>query len=304
MSRRTLMTIAVAVAVAAAGTVGGISWWQSRTPTGPECQVPSTLTSDNGVTVVAPLGLTAAQLQHASTINAVGLGREVPTRGRIIALATAWQESSMRNIDYGDRDSVGLFQQRPSQGWGEPGELLDPVFAATAFYDALERVSGWEKLPLTEAAQAVQRSGHPEAYAKWETDSAAIVGALSGEIPLEVTCRRGALASTATAPQRMSLNNSYDVSLPLADLLAAARAEFAPGDVIIFAAHDDTATLSLRLPDTPPQAAARALAAWMVAHATAFEVEMVVVGDQQWENHQWHGGDGEPDTVTVRLTAQ
>lgn len=78
-----------------------------------------------------------------------------------IALATALQESALRNIDYGDRDSLGLFQQRPSQGWGTPAQIMDPVYSAGVFYDRLAEVPGYSRLPLTVAAQRVQRSGFP-----------------------------------------------------------------------------------------------------------------------------------------------
>ncbi|GAB3848670.1 hypothetical protein GCM10027610_070610 [Dactylosporangium cerinum] len=91
------------------------------------------------------------------------------------------QESGLRNlVDLGannDHDSLGLFQQRPSQGWGSPAQLLDPVWAASRFYDALLRVTGWQQLPLTVAAQRVQRSAYPDAYAKWEPAAAALVAA-------------------------------------------------------------------------------------------------------------------------------
>ena len=124
--------------------------------------------------------LTVVQLQHASTINAVGLSRGIPERGRIIAVATAYQESSLRNRPDGDRDSVGLFQQRPSQGWGTAEQIMDPIYAAGKFYDALLEVPDWQDMSLTDAAQAVQYSGFPDAYAKWEPQATTLVRALSG----------------------------------------------------------------------------------------------------------------------------
>ena len=96
-------------------------------------------------------------------------------QGWIIAVATAMQESSLVNLTGGDRDSVGLFQQRPSQGWGTPEQLHDPTYAAGKFYDKLLTVAGWQTMPLTEAAQAVQRSAYPEAYAKWEQPATTLV---------------------------------------------------------------------------------------------------------------------------------
>lgn len=126
-------------------------------------------------------GLDAAQLANAGTIIGVGRQLGVPRRGLVVAIATAMQESTLRNLTYGDRDSVGLFQQRPSSGWGNVAELTTPAVAARKFYTALLDVPGWEGMPVTVAAQRVQRSAFPLAYAKWEALAAALVGtALSG----------------------------------------------------------------------------------------------------------------------------
>ena len=136
-----------------------------------------------------PLTLDAVQLHHASTINAVGMARGLPERARIIAIATAWQESNLRNLDHGDLDSLGLFQQRPSAGWGTVDQILDPARAAAVFYggpgdpngDAtrgLLDIPGWDALPYAEAAQAVQISAHPDRYAAWEQQAYAWISAL------------------------------------------------------------------------------------------------------------------------------
>ncbi len=117
---------------------------------------------------VPGLDAPAEQIPHAKTIQATGVAMNVPPRGQVVALATALQESGLRNLNYGDRDSLGLFQQRPSQGWGSATEVLDPVHASTKFYEGLKKVAGWESLSVIQAAQAVQLSGYPEAYAKWE----------------------------------------------------------------------------------------------------------------------------------------
>ncbi|MCM4083900.1 hypothetical protein [Paractinoplanes hotanensis] len=113
----------------------------------------------------------AEQLANARTIVSVGAERRISARGQIIALATAMQESGLRNLAGGDRDSIGLFQQRPSQGWGTPSQIGDPVYAAGKFYDKLATIRGWHTMPLTDAAQAVQGSALPNAYAKWEDDA-------------------------------------------------------------------------------------------------------------------------------------
>ncbi|MFD9592551.1 C40 family peptidase [Kitasatospora sp. NPDC059973] len=129
-------------------------------------------------TPVSGLNEPTTQIPNAKVIVATGIAMQVPARGQVIALATALQESGLQNLGYGDRDSLGLFQQRPSQGWGTPAQLQDPVYASTAFYKALLKVDGWQQLPLTEAAQAVQKSGYPDAYAKWESLASALQQAI------------------------------------------------------------------------------------------------------------------------------
>jgi LysM repeat protein len=127
---------------------------------------------------------------NATVIVNVGRDLGVPDYGIVIALATAMQESSLRNIDWGDRDSVGLFQQRPSTGWGSAEQIMDPMFASKAFYGGpsnpnpgrtrgLLDYSGWQSMDLTDAAQKVQRSAYPEAYAKWEASAWAWLEELS-----------------------------------------------------------------------------------------------------------------------------
>jgi hypothetical protein len=129
------------------------------------------------------------QTMNAATIAAVGTGRGMPERAVTIALATALQESQLVNIRHGDLDSIGLFQQRPSQGWGTRKEILDPTYAAGVFYKHLAKVNDYEKLPLTVAAQRVQRSGYPEAYAKHEPDATLLSAALTGQSAATLTCQ-------------------------------------------------------------------------------------------------------------------
>jgi peptidoglycan DL-endopeptidase CwlO len=127
-------------------------------------------------------GLDGDQLGNARIIIATGAALSVPDRGVVVALATAMQESTLRNLPNGDRDSVGLFQQRPSAGWGTVAELTTPSIAATKFYDALLQVPGWQSMPVTSAAQIVQRSAFPLAYAKWEPLATSLVAAAGGNI--------------------------------------------------------------------------------------------------------------------------
>lgn len=120
--------------------------------------------------------LDAEQLRNAQTIMRVGYSMGASQRDIIIGLMTAMQESTLRNLDYGDRDSLGLFQQRPSQGWGSPSQVRNPVYAARKFFENLLRLDDRGRMRLTEAAQAVQRSAFPDAYAKWESLARAIAG--------------------------------------------------------------------------------------------------------------------------------
>ncbi|WP_055590515.1 C40 family peptidase [Peterkaempfera griseoplana] len=125
-------------------------------------------------------GMEAPQVQipQARTIVATGLAMDVPARAQVVALATALQESGLRNLPSDDRDSLGLFQQRPSQGWGTAEQIQDPVYASNRFYAHLLRVPGWQQLTIAQAAQVVQHSANPDAYARWEPLATALQQAL------------------------------------------------------------------------------------------------------------------------------
>src|SRR5688572_10878349 len=131
--------------------------------------------------------LTIEQAENASLIAAVGVSRGLPARAVSIALATAFQESKLVNVDHGDRDSLGLFQQRPSQGWGTEEQVQDVYYATNKFYDELQKVDGYQEMRITEAAQEVQRSGFPEAYEDHAEDARAIASALTGYSPAGFT---------------------------------------------------------------------------------------------------------------------
>jgi len=135
---------------------------------------------------VAMISVPLSEEMRASARIIIDVGRVlgIPDQGIVIALAAAAQESGLRNVHHGDLDSLGLFQQRPSEGWGTPEEVVDPVRAATAFYGGatnpnagrtlgLLDIADWESLTVTQAAQAVQRSSHPDHYAKWEASARA-----------------------------------------------------------------------------------------------------------------------------------
>jgi hypothetical protein len=132
--------------------------------------------------------VTVEQAANAATIAAVAARRGLPARAATIALATAMQESKLRNLDYGDRDSLGLFQQRPSQGWGTEAEVMDPVHAANSFYAELVKIDGYKTMDINDAAQRVQRSGHPRGYARHESRARALASTLMGYSPAGFTC--------------------------------------------------------------------------------------------------------------------
>jgi cell wall-associated NlpC family hydrolase len=115
------------------------------------------------------------QLTNAATIIKVGRSKSIPLWGQVIAVAVAMQESHLRNPPDGDADSIGLFQQRPSQGWGTPTQLSSPAYQAGRFFDTLTTVPAWQSLPLTVAAQDVQKSANPDAYAHWTDDALTLV---------------------------------------------------------------------------------------------------------------------------------
>ncbi|GAA4843361.1 hypothetical protein GCM10023201_37660 [Actinomycetospora corticicola] len=146
--------------------------------------------------------LNQIQRDTAGTIIGVAKGMDAPPRAWVVALATAMQESRMglAGIDVAvDHDSLGVFQQRPSQGWGSPDQVRDPVYATRTFLTRLLAVPGWADLPVTRAAQIVQRSAFPEAYAKWEPLAASLVGDLAGVQGAIRPCAEGPTAGVATA---------------------------------------------------------------------------------------------------------
>jgi murein DD-endopeptidase MepM/ murein hydrolase activator NlpD len=136
---------------------------------------------DSKLPRIRPYG--AAQIRNAAVIINVGADQKLPPRAWVIAVATAMQESRLTNLGNlgkrNDHDSLGLFQQRPSSGWGRPQQVRDPVYASTKFYEKLKTVDGWDKMSLTDAAQKVQRSAYPDAYAKHEPLATRIVNQLA-----------------------------------------------------------------------------------------------------------------------------
>nr|MDT0662381.1 hypothetical protein [Micromonospora sp. DSM 115978] len=219
--------------------------------------------------------LTGSQMANAATIAAIGLRRKMPEQAVVVALATAFQESQLENLAGGDRDSVGLFQQRPSQGWGTPEQIRDPRYAANRFYAALKKVRGWEEMRVTDAAQAVQRSAFPEAYEKWADESAVLARALVGNATGAVVCRETgdpALRGTAAADAL-----GEELRLDWGKLETAVAAELT----------------GLAVPVADERAGWR-YAHWLVSHAHDHGVRRVRFGALEWTSgdDSWSAASG------------
>ncbi|WP_061294077.1 C40 family peptidase [Herbidospora cretacea] len=179
----------------------------SAQPGGGGCLLTVTTgTRENSPATAPTTELDQEQQANAASIIQTGLVLGLPGRAVVIAIATALQESHLRNLTYGHLDSIGLFQQRPSQGWGTKEQILDPEYAARQFYERLVEVSGWERLPLTRAAQAVQRSAFPDAYAKWETLAQHVVDGLTGSCAVLIP---GEQAAAVIAYAQAQLGKPY-----------------------------------------------------------------------------------------------
>ncbi|MDP5314538.1 hypothetical protein OG696_13630 [Streptomyces sp. NBC_00656] len=247
--------------------------------------------------------LTSEQAANAATISAVGTTRGMPERAVTIALATALQESGLRNIEHGDRDSLGLFQQRPSQGWGTEKQILDPVYSAGKFYEHLAEVPGYSRLPLTVAAQRVQRSGFPQAYAKHEPDAALLAAALTGRAPAALNCDppRSTAGTGEAAKVRAALVGSFGKDVLPSEDAAAAETPAA-------GAAAGTGTLSV-----PVQTARRAgqdgipqrgweLAHWAVAQSEALGIDEVAYAGKKWDSGSgWRTERKDSGTTAVRM---
>jgi hypothetical protein len=229
--------------------------------------------------------LNASQMANAATIAAVGIRRDLPERAVIVALATALQESKLENLGGGDRDSVGLFQQRPSQGWGSPEQISDPRYAAGRFYSALVRIRGWEKMRVTVAAQRVQRSAYPEAYEKWSDEASVLAEALTGRVPGAVACARGADPTLVGPAAAAALGSGLRLDWGSVQTVASA-------DVVGVVVAATTPTSGWQL------------AHWLVAHSDAKNVARVRFGDREWNADAGVWRDLEGDAVTERVVAE
>jgi len=257
------IALLVVLALFAGVAVVVVRMWPDGVPAGDEC----TVQAADGDVEFDP-----DQAANAATIAAVALARGLPERAVTIAIATSMQESKLFNITYGDRDSLGLFQQRPSQGWGTAEQIQDPVYSAGKFYDGLVEVPGYLDLPLTVAAQKVQRSAYPDAYAQHEGEAQALAAALTGRAPGALSCRlKGDPAVVTSAPLRTALTTEFEPVL--AD---RAITEETPG---LLTVRPGSATVG-----------GWAIAAWAVAQASDLGIREIAFDGKVWTRDK--GGKG------------
>ena len=309
------VVLGVAVAVTFVLLISALAWrlasqtadFALRLPFGPACAVSSAASTAAGggagsaeagsptaagpvsasPVLLDPVELDSEQMANAATIVALAIRRNLPARAPVVALATAYQESKIRNLESGDRDSIGLFQQRPSQGWGTPEQISDVRYATNAFYTKLVKVKGWQQMSVTDAAQRVQRSAYPEAYQQWATRAQVLATALSGKSAGTVACR-----SKQDPPLRGTAATGA-----LTDLL---RLDW--GDVRVADTTGDTAALSLTVND---EAAGWRYAHWLVSHAAGQGVERVRYDRREWTAGRgtWADTNGDPGVERTRVTA-
>lgn len=231
------------------------------------------------------------QARNAATIAAVAVARDLPARAVTIALATAYQESDLRNLDHGDRDSLGLFQQRPSQGWGTPAQVQDPEHAAGRFYDALVKVRGYQDLSVTEAAQRVQRSAFPHAYADHEADARVLASALTGHSEAAFTCRASLPStdpqlpgSTGLTPRAAHLRAELEGVFGRQSLGGFSPRGVTSGHMAGSAHYSGRAVDVFFRPagDVAQNARGWAVAQWAVANAERLRIATVIYDDRIW----------------------
>ena len=270
---RRLAVLVLTLALVAGGTYSAVFFLQrSETLVSERCRA----IIDDRTAELAP-----DQAVYASLITAVAVQRGLPPRAASIALATAMQESKLRNIDHGDQagpDSRGLFQQRPSQGWGTEAQIMDPYYAANAFYDALVKIPDYESLDITDAAQRVQRSAYPTAYAQHEEMGRTFASGLSGQTPEAVQCTlRSAGTGGTTDALSAELAQAYG---PLSHAVEGST-------LVVDAAGSQ----------------GWSVAQWAVANAKGFEVMQVEVAGRSWTRALRNGWqDSSAPEGQVRIT--
>jgi hypothetical protein len=222
-------------------------------------------------TGVQAIDLDPEQAQVAATIAGVAARHRLPRRAVTIALAAALQESKLHNLDYGDRDSVGIFQQRPSEGWGSPTQLQDPVYATTKFYAALTKVHGYAAMPVYKAAQNVQHSADGSAYQQWSDIAGQLTGYFTGKSPHGVSCWYTPAGQANLAGVERQVRQTFGPAGRKAVVVTISTARSAKKNV------KSTAVLHVQ------RAAGWTVASWLVAHAQAYHLSQIRYAGFSWK---------------------
>ena len=259
-----IIVIAVLIAVGAYAAYNAYGRYVQRLLTVLGCQ------AGTGANAI---GLDFGQTADAAIIAGVAAREHLSRKALTIAYATAWQESKLENLDYGDRDSVGIFQQRPSEGWGSTAQLEDPAYAARAFFGALVKIPGWAKLPVDVAAQDVQRSADGSAYEQYAQSGATLAADLTAA-PHAVTCWYDPASQAASEGVSAKLNlraalSGFDDAFgqPREDgAVRSVSVARSGGSAVITAAGGDGWTA----------------ANWLVGNASSYGITQVSYGGYQW----------------------
>jgi hypothetical protein len=219
-------------------------------------------------TGVQAVDLSPEQAAVAATIAGVAARHRLPRRAVTIALAAALQESKLHNLDYGDRDSVGIFQQRPSEGWGSATELQDPVYATTKFYAALIKVHGYATMPVDKAAQAVQHSADGSAYQQWTDIAGQLTSSFTGKSPHTVSCWYTPSGQANLAGVKKQVRETFGPAGRKAVVVRITTARSAKKNV---------ADLQVK------PAAGWTVASWLVAHAEAYHLSQIRYAGFTWK---------------------
>ena len=222
-------------------------------------------------TGVQAIDLDLEQAAVAATIAGVAARHELPRQAVTIALAAALQESKLHNLDYGDRDSVGIFQQRPSEGWGSATDLQDPVYATTKFYAALTHVHGYARMPVYQAAQEVQHSADGSAYQQWTDVAGELAGYFTGKSPHGVSCWYTPSGQANLAAAARQIRQTFGPAGRKAVVVRITTNRSAQKNA------GSTAVLHVQ------RAAAWTVASWLVAHAETYHLSEVRYAGFTWK---------------------
>ena len=257
---------ALVLVVAAVGYLasGGVRHGTAPAPPPPGCQAG---------TGVAAIQLDTGQAAMAATIAGVAVRHRLPRQAVTIAFAAALQESQLQNLRYGDRDSVGVFQQRPSQGWGTTAELEDPVYASTKFFAALVRVPGYANMPVDQAAQDVQHSADGSAYEQWAQVAALLAGYFTGTSPGGVSCWYSPAGNTDLAGALSQLTQTFGPQ--------------GTDDVLVRITTDRSAQKKKVAVVHVQRDGAWTVAGWLVAHAQQYGISQI-----RYAGYVWDAGNG------------